>query len=45
MDLCPSVFSAVRPMDNGMQPDTDGDGLGDACDPCPLQANVTSCPP
>lgn len=42
-DNCPSVFNPVRPMDNGMQPDTDADGTGDACDPCPLDASSTSC--
>jgi large repetitive protein len=35
-DLCPTVFSAMRPMDKGAQPDSDSDGLGDVCDPCPL---------
>lgn len=34
-DNCPDVFNPVRPMDNGAQPDTDKDGEGDACDPCP----------
>ncbi|MCC6645209.1 MAG: thrombospondin type 3 repeat-containing protein [Polyangiaceae bacterium] len=43
-DLCPTVFSAVRPMDKGAQGDADGDGAGDACDPCPLKANSTDCP-
>ncbi len=34
-DDCPSIFNAIRPMDNGKQADTDGDGVGDACDRCP----------
>ncbi|MFO0751649.1 MAG: amidohydrolase family protein, partial [Myxococcota bacterium] len=42
-DNCPDWFNAIRPMDGGKQPDTDGDGLGDVCDPCPLQANTTAC--
>ena len=36
VDLCPTVFDPVRPMDAGVQRDHDGDGLGDVCDPCPL---------
>jgi hypothetical protein len=43
-DLCPEVFSAIRPIDKGKQGDSDGDGVGDACDPCPLKANSTDCP-
>jgi large repetitive protein len=35
-DLCPTIFSAIRPMDNGVQPDANGNGIGDACDPDPL---------
>ncbi len=35
-DNCPTVFNPVRPMDDGRQPDIDGDGVGDACDICPL---------
>ncbi len=42
-DLCPNVFSAIRPMDAGVQQDIDGDGLGDACDPCPLAADNNNC--
>lgn len=42
-DLCPQVFSAVRPMDKGSQADLDGDGLGDGCDPCPLTAGSSDC--
>ena len=38
MDLCPAVFDPIRPMDEGAQPDFDGDGEGDACDPCPFDA-------
>ncbi|WP_375756342.1 lamin tail domain-containing protein [Corallococcus exercitus] len=42
-DNCPTIFNAVRPMDNGRQLDTDGDGMGDACDPFPLQAGDSIC--
>ncbi len=42
-DLCPTVFSAIRPMDGGQQIDSDGDGKGDSCDVCPLTANSTDC--
>ncbi len=37
-DNCPNVFNPIRPMDGGKQPDADGDGMGDPCDPCPLDA-------
>ena len=43
MDNCVKVFNPARPLDNGKQADADGDGLGDACDPCPLTANSTTC--
>ncbi|MGE0790992.1 MAG: thrombospondin type 3 repeat-containing protein [Sandaracinaceae bacterium] len=33
MDLCPTIFDPIRPFENGMQADVDGDGLGDSCDP------------
>ena len=42
-DNCPTVFNPVRPMDRGQQPDTDADGLGDACDPCPLDKDHAAC--
>jgi large repetitive protein len=45
MDNCPTVFNPVRPMDMGMQSNVDGDMDGDACDPCPLNANTTVCTP
>jgi hypothetical protein len=35
-DLCPRIFSPVRPMDHDVQPDADGDGQGDACDETPI---------
>ncbi len=42
-DNCPDVFNPVRPLDEGAQPDTDGDGLGDVCDPSPLGDDVEGC--
>ncbi len=38
-DLCPKIFSAIRPMDGGIQQDIDGDGIGDACDVCPVSSD------
>ena len=35
-DNCKKVFNPIRPMDEGVQVDADGDGKGDACDKCPL---------
>ena len=45
MDNCPHVFNPIRPMDNGKQADADGDGVGDACDVCPLDADTSICTP
>ena len=42
-DLCPKIFSAIRPMDKGVQADVDGDKVGDGCDPCPLTADSNNC--
>src|SRR5262249_13933733 len=42
-DNCPRIFNPVRPVDHGMQADADADGAGDSCDPCPLDANTTTC--
>ena len=43
IDLCPTVFDPIRPIDGGAQADADGDGVGDACDVCPLDANTATC--
>jgi len=40
-DNCRRVFNPIRPMDNGVQADADGDGRGDACDRCPLDVGNT----
>lgn len=42
-DNCPTIFNPIRPVDEGAQADSDGDGVGDACDPCPLDADTTEC--
>jgi cytosine/adenosine deaminase-related metal-dependent hydrolase len=42
-DNCPEIFNPARPMDAAGQPDTDTDGLGDACDPCPFDADTGIC--
>lgn len=38
LDACPTVFDPPRPLDDGNQADSDEDGRGDACDPCPLDS-------
>ncbi len=35
-DNCVAIFNPIRPIDNGSQADDDDDGIGDACDVCPL---------
>ena len=35
-DNCPLKFNPIRPMDNKVQPDSDGDGKGDMCDREPI---------
>lgn len=42
-DNCPNVFNPIRPLDHGVQADADNDGEGDSCDPCPLDADTTTC--
>ncbi len=42
-DNCAKVFNPARPVDTGTQGDADQDMQGDACDPCPLNANTTTC--
>jgi hypothetical protein len=34
-DNCSSLFNPTRPLASGGQLDSDGDGQGDPCDPCP----------
>ena len=43
VDNCPDIFNPARPLDGGKQPDFDGDGMGDVCDPCPLDKDNTRC--
>ena len=44
-DNCATVFNPIRPMDAGKQPDTDADGIGDACDKCPFDDGEGCTPP
>lgn len=39
-DNCQRVFNPIRPIDSGVQPDADNDGMGDPCDPNPLLADL-----
>jgi hypothetical protein len=39
-DNCKKVFNPVRPMDGGVQLDSDGDERGDMCDKCPLDTGA-----
>ena len=45
VDLCPTAFDPIRPMDGSAQADSDEDGMGDACDPCPVEAANLCTPP
>ncbi len=36
VDNAPNIFNPIRPLDNGVQADSDGDGIGDVADPEPL---------
>jgi hypothetical protein len=37
VDDCPTIFDPPRSMDDNVQSDLDGDGMGDACDPTPFK--------
>jgi len=37
-DNCPDLFNPAKPIEAFEQSDADADGMGDACDPCPLDA-------
>ncbi|MCA9570489.1 MAG: thrombospondin type 3 repeat-containing protein, partial [Myxococcales bacterium] len=40
-DNCPTLFNPPLPLHGYQQGDADLDGLGDVCDPCPLQVGDT----
>jgi large repetitive protein len=40
-DSCSAQFNPKRPLDDGKQPNFDGDAAGDACDVCPLNEGAT----
>ncbi len=42
-DNCRFVFNPIRPVDDGAQANDDADDDGDACDPCPLDADTNNC--
>jgi len=42
-DNCPAVFNPPRPVEGFIQGDWDNDGIGDACDRCPLDPGETIC--
>lgn len=44
-DNCANVFNPIRPVDVSVQPDSDNDGVGDACDACPFETGTTDCLP
>lgn len=45
MDLCPTIFDPIRPLDGSAPANGDGDGEADVCDPCPLDPDSTTCAP
>lgn len=42
-DNCSTVFNPIRPVDAGIQPDSDADTAGDACGAGPFEAGTTDC--
>jgi len=44
VDNCPKIFNPIRPLDQNGQADFDGDKIGDACDPCPFDAQDACTP-